>query len=130
MENTVSVQAIMAQVDMIKTKFASSMEEYKNNIDYAYTNVGVTSANIDSIVADIKGEVERLKTRDIVLNVGDDVKEFIAKKGFDLTYGARPLRRAIQNQIEDTVAEAFLNGDIKSGKPVKLTIKDDKVIVG
>ena len=57
MENTVSVQAIMAQVDMIKTKFASSMEEYKNNIDYAYTNVGVTSANIDSIVADIKGEV-------------------------------------------------------------------------
>ena len=63
-------------------------------------------------------------------NAKNKIGAFIAKKGFDLTYGARPLRRAIQNQIEDTVAEAFLNGDIKSGKPVKLTIKDDKVIVG
>ena len=88
MENTVSVQAIMAQVDMIKTKFASSMEEYKNNIDYAYTNVGVTSANIDSIVADIKGEVERLKTR------FDEVRMDIEKS---LTESAEGASSDIQN---------------------------------
>ena len=105
--------------------------EFLNRIDDIIVFHQLNEENIKSIVEIMINKlVERLKTKDIVLNVGDDVKEFIAKKGFDLTYGARPLRRAIQNQIEDTVAEAFLNGDIKSGKPVKLTIKDDKVIVG
>lgn len=105
--------------------------EFLNRIDDIIVFHQLNEENIKSIVEIMINKlVERLKTRDIVLNVGDDVKEFIAKKGFDLTYGARPLRRAIQNQIEDTVAEAFLNGDIKSGKPVRLSIKDDKVIVG
>ncbi len=105
--------------------------EFLNRIDDIIVFHQLNEENIKSIVEIMINKlVERLKTKDIVLNVGDDVKEFIAKKGFDLTYGARPLRRAIQNQIEDTVAEAFLNGDIKSGKPVKLSIKDDKVIVG
>ena len=105
--------------------------EFLNRIDDIIVFHQLNEENIKAIVEIMINKlVERLKTKDIVLNVGDDVKEFIAKKGFDLTYGARPLRRAIQNQIEDTVAEAFLNGDIKSGKPVKLSIKDDKVIVG
>ena len=105
--------------------------EFLNRIDDIIVFHQLNEENIKSIVEIMINKlVERLKTKDIVLNVGDDVKEFIAKKGFDLTYGARPLRRAIQNQIEDTVAEAFLNGDIKIGKMVKLSIKDDKVIVG
>lgn len=105
--------------------------EFLNRIDDIIVFHQLNEENIKEIVEIMINKlVERLKTKDIVLNVGDDVKEFIAKKGFDLTYGARPLRRAIQNQIEDTVAEAFLNGDIKSGKTVKLSVKDDKVIVG
>ena len=93
MENTVSVQAIMAQVDMIKTKFASSMEEYKNNIDYAYTNVGVTSANIDSIVADIKGEVERIKTR------FDEVRMDIEKSLTESAEGASSDIKNIEKEL-------------------------------
>jgi ATP-dependent Clp protease ATP-binding subunit ClpC len=61
--------------------------------------------------------------------VSSEVKEFVAKKGFDITYGARPLRRAIQNEIEDVIAEEFLEGNIKPGKVVKLVLKDEKVIV-
>ena len=59
-----------------------------------------------------------------------DVREFIAKKGFDVTYGARPLRRAIQNEIEDFIAEEFLEGNIKPGKTIKLVLKEDKVKIG
>ena len=105
--------------------------EFLNRIDDIIVFHQLSEENIKEIVGIMINKlVERLKTKDIILEIGDDVKEFIAKKGFDLTYGARPLRRAIQNQIEDTVAEAFLNGDIKSGKAVKLSVKEDKVIVG
>lgn len=105
--------------------------EFLNRIDDIIVFHQLNEENIKQIVEIMINKlVERLKTKDIVLNIGDDVKEFIAKKGFDLTYGARPLRRAIQNEIEDVVAEAFLNGDIKNGKSVRLLVKDDKVVVG
>lgn len=105
--------------------------EFLNRIDDIIVFHQLNEENIKAIVEIMINKlVERLKTKDIVLDIGDDVKEFIAKKGFDLTYGARPLRRAIQNEIEDTVAEAFLNGDIKGGKAVRLFVKDDKVVVG
>lgn len=105
--------------------------EFLNRIDDIIVFHQLNEENIKAIVEIMINKlVERLKTKDILLDIGDDVKEFIAKKGFDLTYGARPLRRAIQNEIEDTVAEAFLNGDIKGGKAVRLFVKDDKVVVG
>ncbi len=63
MNNSVSSQAILAQVDLLKTKFAQQMQEYNDNIDMAYTNVGVTSNNIDSIITDIKADVRHLNEK-------------------------------------------------------------------
>ncbi len=63
MNNSVSSQAILAQVDLLKTKFAQQMQEYNDNIDMAYTNVGVTSNNIDSIITDIKADVRHLNKK-------------------------------------------------------------------
>ena len=53
----------------------------------------------------------------------------LAKDGFDPQYGARPLRRAIQNQVEDAVAEQMLEGNLKSGDTAHVRLKDGKVVI-
>lgn len=61
---------------------------------------------------------------DITLTIGEDVKEFLVEKGYDEKYGARPLRRAIQNQLEDKLAEEILEGSVKTGDNIEI-IKED-----
>ena len=55
------------------------------------------------------------------------VVEYLVEKGYDSKYGARPLRRAIQNEIEDELAERILEGKIKAGNRVLVTVKDKKL---
>ena len=64
---------------------------------------------------------------DIELHVRDSVKKHIAETGYDAKYGARPLRRTIQNEIENTLAEKILDGSIKAGNRVGVTCKDGKL---
>ena len=61
------------------------------------------------------------------LKFGDAVKKLIFEKGYDKKYGARPLKRAIQTNIEDELAEAVLKGEIKRGDTVQVTVRNDKV---
>ena len=56
------------------------------------------------------------------------MKNFIFEKGYDKNYGARPLKRAIQNNIEDSLAEEILAGNFRSGDKVSMTVKDGKVL--
>ena len=65
----------------------------------------------------------------IKLTVTDEVIDFVAKKGFDKDYGARPIRRALTTHIEDTLAEALLSGEISHGDEVTTELADDKVTV-
>ena len=58
----------------------------------------------------------------IEIRYGDAVKNYIFEKGYDKKYGARPLRRAIQNEIEDKMAEEILAGNISSGDTVRLSV--------
>ena len=60
---------------------------------------------------------------DIELKVRDTVKEYLVENSFDSKYGARPLKRAIQSKIEDPLAEAILNGEVKKGEPERLKVK-------
>ena len=53
----------------------------------------------------------------------------LARDGFDPQYGARPLRRAIQNQVEDAVAELMLEGKLKSGDTAHVRLRDGKVVI-
>ena len=57
----------------------------------------------------------------IKLTIRESVKEYIAETGMDQKYGARPLRRAVQNRLEEPLAEALLNGEVK---------KDSEIVVG
>jgi len=75
----------------------------------------------------IKNLVERLSNK-VSLDVSDEVIDFIAKKGQDKIYGARPLRRSIQNMIEDKLAEAILDGKVKAGNKIRVEVKDDELV--
>ena len=68
------------------------------------------------------------KHRDISLSYGDTVKNYIFDKGYDKKYGARPLKRSIQNEIEDGLAEEILSGKIVAGDKVSLAVADGKIV--
>ena len=74
--------------------------------------------------------IDRLKClvaeRKITLSVSDEVIDYIAKKGFDPKYGARPLRRVIQDELEDLISSAMLSGELSEGGKGKLVLRDGK----
>lgn len=62
------------------------------------------------------------------IELDDDAKKYIVDKGYDVKYGARPLRRVIQSDIEDVLAEKVLDGSVKEGNKVRITVKDNKLV--
>ena len=72
--------------------------------------------------------VDRLKERNVFLAFTDEAKDYLAKQGFDENYGARPLRRAIQQMVEDTLSEEILEGKIKIGDNVKMHVEGGKPV--
>lgn len=71
--------------------------------------------------------IERLRDRNIELIVTDEAAMHLAKDGFDIQYGARPLRRAIQQQLEDSLGEVLLSGEIKLGDKVEAYLDEGKL---
>ncbi len=71
--------------------------------------------------------VARLKQNNITMEITDEAKELLAREGFDKTYGARPLRRAIQSMVEDKLAEEILEGTIKPGDKVMIVNKENSL---
>ena len=74
----------------------------------------------------LSGLKKRLEALNITLNFDEKVKYALAEKGFDPVYGARPLRREIQNKIEDALSEKILDSSIKNGDTVLCTEQDGK----
>ena len=73
--------------------------------------------------------IKRVEKKNIKVTISDDVIKYISKVGFDDTYGARPLRRAIQTNIEDKFAEEMLDLNIKENSSVKIELKDNKIVI-
>ncbi len=104
--------------------------EFLNRIDEIIVFKQLTGKEIEDIVDIlIANSMSRLCERDIKVEITDRMKKHIANKGFDPSYGARPLRRAIQSMLEDKVAEDILDGKIKDGDTVKIDFEDEKVKV-
>ncbi len=72
---------------------------------------------------------KRLKEQNIDIKIDDSVKNLLIEKGIDINYGARPLKRTIQNMLEDKIAEAMLDGKIKAGKKSKVIAEEGEVKV-
>ena len=83
-------------------------------------------AIVDILLRKIKS---RLSERDIELNLTDRAKEFIAEVGFDPIFGARPLKRALADVVEDKLAELILEGKVKEGDKVEFDVDGDFIVV-
>jgi len=104
--------------------------EFINRIDEIIVFHKLTQDEIKQIIdIMLKDTVNRLKEQEITIKIDDSVKEVIAKKGIDINYGARPLRRAIQNMVEDKLAEEMLDGKIKKGSNIELQGKEEEILV-
>ena len=102
--------------------------EFLNRIDEIIVFHKLTEIEIRSIIDIMLKEVEkRLQEQKISVEIDSAAKEFIAKKGTDTTYGARPLRRAIQSNIEDKIAEAILDDILKPGTKALITAKNNEI---
>ena len=119
--------------DIKKEVMAELKKEFKpeflNRIDEIIVFHKLEDSQIRKIVDILIDNVGKLlKEQGIKLTIDEKAKDLVAKKGTDKTYGARPLKRAIQTMIEDKIAEAMLDGKIK--KEAKVTAKDDEIVVG
>ena len=72
----------------------------------------------------VQSVAARLAERDIHLTWDDEALQFLAKEGFDPTYGARPLRRAIQRMVEDDLSEEILSGRVALGDKVHMSVQE------
>jgi ATP-dependent Clp protease ATP-binding subunit ClpB len=70
---------------------------------------------------------ERLADRDIRIHLSDEARDRLADAGFDPVYGARPLKRAIQQQIENPLAAEILQGKFKPGDVIEVGVDDDRL---
>jgi ATP-dependent Clp protease ATP-binding subunit ClpC len=103
--------------------------EFLNRVDDIIVFHPLDEDNIRDIVGVMLDVlVKRLEQNSITLEVSDEAKNHLAKKGYDPVFGARPLRRAIQTMIEDKMAEEMLEGNVKPGDTVNVGLADDKLV--
>ncbi|MHB0911964.1 MAG: ATP-dependent Clp protease ATP-binding subunit [Armatimonadota bacterium] len=120
--------------DSMKNRVTDEMKkvfrpEFLNRVDEVIVFHSLTSAQILQIVDLMVGRVrEQLKGQNMDLVISEDVKEVLAKEGFDPAFGARPLRRAVQRVIEDPLSEEILLGRFSDGDTISAELEDGKVI--
>ena len=100
--------------------------EFINRIDEIIVFHMLNKEQIAKIVDIMINTVNKrtLEQMKISIELDDEAEKYIVEKGYDEKYGARPLRRTIQNEIEDNIAEKILEGKIKEGNKVKVSVKD------
>lgn len=103
--------------------------EFLNRVDEIVTFHPLSERQLIKIVDLQLGKVaERLAARHIKISVSDKAKKFLAKQGFDPVFGARPLKRVIQNLILNPLSLQIIEGKIKEDKTVKIDVAEDKIV--
>ena len=104
--------------------------EFINRIDEIIVFHKLNDEDIKQIIDIMLNQVtKRMAEKSYKFEIDNSVKELIAKKGVDTDYGARPLKRAIQNILEDKIAEEILEGNIKPNKKAVIKAEDDKIVI-
>ena len=110
-------------LDQLKTQFRP---EFLNRVDSVVVFRSLQIEQIRSIVELLLARVrDQLKAQQIDLEITQEAKDHIIKLGYDIDYGARPLRRVIQNMVEDQLAEALLVGRFSAGMTVRIDKSED-----
>lgn len=105
--------------------------EFLNRIDDTIVFHQLNKEDITKIIdIQVKELFKRMSSMNISIELSKQAKEFLAEKGYDQLYGARPLRRALQKYVEDPVAEEILKGTFSEGSfiKVKLNKKKDELL--
>ena len=115
--------------DLVMTDLRAHFRpEFLNRLDEIVMFRPLTRDNIGSIVdltmADLN---ERLKAQDISLELTDAAKDFIIEGGYEPTYGARPLKRFLQKNVETLAAREILSGDVRGGDVIELDVRENKL---
>ena len=101
--------------------------EFLNRLDEIITFDQLDLEAIKRIIdIELKGLTKRINDLGYTIELSDEAKEFVATKGYDIQFGARPLKRAIQTYIEDGLCERIVNGDIAAGAVIHITKAPDK----
>ena len=104
--------------------------EFINRIDEIIVFHKLNDEDIKQIIDIMLNQVtKRMAEKSYKFEIDNSVKELIAKKGVDTNYGARPLKRAIQNILEDKIAEEILDGNIKPNKKAVIKAEDDEIVI-
>lgn len=130
-----TVNQTEANYENMKTKVMDELKrtfrpEFLNRIDEVIVFHSLEQQHIKEIVTLMAADIQkRLHEQGIDLALTEDAKEFLSKAGFDPQYGARPLRRALQKEIEDRLSEELLKGNIHKGDAVKIGLENNEIVV-
>ena len=99
--------------------------EFLNRLDEIITFDQLDLEAIKKIIdIELKGLYKRIEALGYSVELSEEARQFVAEKGYDVQFGARPLKRAIQNYIEDGISELIINGDLKPGTTIHITKED------
>jgi len=123
------------QYEKMKDKVLTAMKnvfrpEFLNRLDATIVFHALSKEHIRQIVENEIKEIEKqLTAKGVVLEMTDAAKDWIGEKGFDAVFGARPLRRVIQNEIEDRLSEALLEERFHQGDTVRIDVQNDEIVL-
>lgn len=104
--------------------------EFLNRIDEVVVFTELSRDELRKIVDLMLGEVqEEVNSKGMLIEVTEAAKNFILEKGYDVKYGARPLRRTIQKNIEDELTEQYLRGRFKAGSKIVVDFENDSIVI-
>ncbi|MGZ4500308.1 MAG: NDP-hexose 4-ketoreductase, partial [Nocardioidaceae bacterium] len=124
---------VQGSYDRMKAKVSEELKqhfrpEFLNRVDEIVVFPPLSQEQIISMVDNMIAGVElRLKDRDMSIELTQTAKDLLARRGFDPVLGARPLRRTVQREIEDTLAEKMLYGEVGPGQIVLVDVEGEGV---
>jgi ATP-dependent Clp protease ATP-binding subunit ClpC len=124
-----------AQHDKMKEKVLNAMKnvfrpEFLNRLDATVVFHALTKEHIREIVGNEMEKIEKqLTAKGVTLEMTPEALDWIGEKGYDIVFGARPLRRVIQNEIEDRLSEALLEERFGPGDKVKIDVQNGEVVL-
>ena len=129
--NASSAVAEEQKRDVLKKELSKFFApEFLNRIDDVVIFNSLQKQDIDKITKlEIEILLRRVRSKNYNFTYSDEVVDLISKVGFDETFGARPIKRAIQEKIEDFVSEKILLDEIQEGKTYNLVVEDDNVVI-
>ncbi len=123
------------QYERMKEKVLTAMKnvfrpEFLNRLDATIVFHALSKEHIRNIVRkEVKGVEGQLAAKGVKLEITDGALDWIGDKGFDAVFGARPLRRVIQNEIEDRLSEALLEERFGSGDTLRIDVENDEIVL-